>query len=122
MDEEKQALSSLIEGLRKLCPTRPEGQQPISARSLVDVLYPQGGSSGPDGYDVLRDAIEAETRTPNGKRPEVRRLGKWLQRVRGRVINGWAIQRHEGAAHTAVWRVEASDARQATAGASPRPT
>lgn len=108
LDEEKLALATLIDGLRRLCPIRDaeRGIEPISARTIVDTLYPSGGTNGPDGYEVLRDAIEQETRTMSGKRPEARRVGKWLQKVRGRVVDGWSVQRHEGPNHTAVWRAE----------------
>lgn len=108
MDEEKLALATLIDGLRRLCPIRDadRGIEPISARTIVDTLYPSGGTTGPDGYEALRDALEQETRTMAGKRPEVRRVGKWLQRVRGRVVDGWSVQRHDGRNHTAVWRAE----------------
>jgi putative DNA primase/helicase len=112
MDDDKRSLSLLIDGLRKLCPIVRADQpaRAMSAKSILDALYPdrdpRDGPQEPDGYDQLRDAIEQETRCPTGRKPEARRLGKWLQRVRGRVVDGWLIQRHEGADHSACWRSE----------------
>lgn len=103
MDEEKRALVVLIAGLQRLA------QRPISARAIVDALYPthdpHDGPLAPDGYDDLRDVIEQETRSPTGRKPEARRLGKWLQRVRGRVVGGRRVIRTEGDGHVACWSV-----------------
>lgn len=115
LDDEKRALTVLIDGLNRLCPSDPGlPVRPLSAKAIISALYPErdlrDGPPAPDGYDDLRDAIEQETRTPTGRTPEARRLGKWLQRVRGRVIGGWCIHRHEGANHSACWRAEPSGA------------
>ena len=110
LDDEKRSLMVLIEGLRRLCPaTMLEAPvTPLSARSIIDSLYPDrdphDGPPPPDGYENLRDAIEQETRSQPGRKPEARRLGKWLQRVRGRVIAGWCLERVDGTNHTACWR------------------
>lgn len=110
LDDEKRSLTILIDGLIKLCPyAAPDAPMvPISARDLISILYPDrdphDAPSQPDGYNSLRDAIEQETRCMPGRKPEARRLGKWLQRVRGRVVNGWRVERVEGPSHTACWR------------------
>jgi hypothetical protein len=109
LDDEKRNLVILIEALRRLCPSNEDGsQRPLTARAIVDALYPdrdpRDGPAAPDGYEVARDAIEQETRCHPGRSPEARRLGKWLQRVRGRVVSGWYIQRQDGPGHTAAWR------------------
>jgi hypothetical protein len=120
LDDEKRALSVLIDGLNRLCPV-PEGLpvQPLSAKAIISSLYPdhdpRDGPLPPDGFEDLRDAIEQETRCQSGRTPEARRLGKWLQRVRGRVVAGWRIQRHEGRNHTACWRAEPSATEVAAA-------
>ena len=107
MDEEKRALTLLIAGLSRL--TSAAG--PLTARAILDALYPErdvrDGPAPPDGYEDLRDTIEQETRCLPGRRPEARRLGKWLQRVRGRVVNGRRVVRvEETSSHQAAWRVE----------------
>lgn len=109
MDEEKRALVILIDGIRRLCPVTLDGARPLSAKAMISALYPERHPGEPiptDGFEELRDAIEQETRTQAGRTPEARRLGKWLQRIRGRVVNGWCVQRHEGPDHTAAWRSE----------------
>lgn len=110
LDDEKRALVALVDGLRRLCPVELAGARPLTAKAVLDALYPErdlhDGPKPPDGFDDLRDVIEQETRTQPGRKPEARRLGKWLQRSRGRVVSGWAIVRHEGASHTATWRAE----------------
>ena len=118
LDDEKRALKVLIEGLNRLCPVQYPGApvSPLPARAIIAALYPDhdphDGPLAPDGYDDFRDVIEQETRCLPGKKPEARRLGKWLQRVRGRVVGGWCVQRHEGAGHSACWRAEPSGESQ----------
>lgn len=110
LDDEKRFLVLLIEGLNRLCPVPFPGAPvtPLSARAILTALYPErdphDGPREPDGFDDLRDAIEQETRCMPGRTPEARRFGKWLSRSRGRVVNGWCVQRVEGANHTACWR------------------
>lgn len=112
LDEEKRFIAILIDGLRKLCPTTTTtgAHQPLSVRTILNSLYPDRdpheGPTIPDGFDDMRDAIEQETRALPGRKPEARRLGKWLQRVRGRVVGGWSIQRRDGDHNTAMWRAE----------------
>jgi hypothetical protein len=106
LDEEKRAITVLLEGLRRLCPA----EKALSGRSILDALYPERdpheGPLAPDGFDDLRDVIEQETRGQQGRKPEARKLGKWLQRVRGRVVGGWMIQRRDGENHVATWRAQ----------------
>jgi hypothetical protein len=110
LDDEKRTLAILVAGLNRLCPVKYAGApvSPMSAREVLDALYPphddRDGPRPPDGYEALRDAIEQETMCQSGRRPDARRLGKWFQRVRGRVVSGWCIERVEGANHTACWR------------------
>lgn len=108
-DDEKASIGALLDGLRRLCPKPDAVPQPMSARAIVDALYPQdgGGPRPRDGYEALRDAIEGETRTQAGRRPDVRRLGKWLSRAVDRPVSGWALRRHPGPEHSALWRAEA---------------
>ena len=106
MDDEKRTLTVLIDGLARL--SKDSG--PITARTMLEALYPDRSAydepAPKDGYDELRDAIEQETRSQPGRRPEARRLGKWLQRVRGRVVQGRRVMRDASNDHSATWYVE----------------
>lgn len=105
VNDSKRTLMTLIEGLRRLCPATTPA---LSARDIIASLYPDrdphDGPLAPDGYDALRDAVEQETGAMNGRKPEPKRLGKWLQKIRGRVVNGWCVQRQDGPNHTACWK------------------
>jgi hypothetical protein len=107
VNDAKRSLSALIDGLTHLCPTNTYGAiVPMTARAILDVLYPdtQDGPRAPDRYDAIRDVIEQETNCSQGRKPEARKFGKWLQKVRGRVINGWCVERSDGSHNTACWR------------------
>ena len=120
LDDAKRALFVLVDGLNRLCPIPFPGApvKPLSAKAIVSALYPhRDRDEGPlvDGFDELRDVIEQETRCLPGKIPEARRLGKWLSQVRGRVVGGWCVQRHDGPNHSACWRAEPSGSSVAAA-------
>lgn len=107
LDDEKRTLAILVDGLKRLTPVSAAVPEALAARDILAVLYPPldpHEPRQPDGFDALRDAIEQECSTPSGRKPEARRLGKWLQRVRGRVIDGWCIERVQGPGHMACWR------------------
>ncbi len=109
LNDSKRTLSALIDGLNRLCPLDARNEvAPVTARAILSSLYPDRdtheGPREPDRFDDLRDVIEQETNCPQGRKPEARKLGKWLQKVRGRVINGWCVERSEGANNTACWR------------------
>jgi putative DNA primase/helicase len=96
----KASLESLLDGLRRLTPGLP-----ISAKNMITALYPEvDGPRAPDQFDTFRDAIEQETGCLPGRKPDAKRLGKWLQRVKGRVCNSWCVQRCDGPNHSAAWR------------------
>lgn len=117
---ETRTVETLVDGLRRLAP------HPISARELVEALYPADGPTGDlgdprDGYpdiplegggqgvqdpDELRALLEAETRTMAGVVPDVRRVGKLLQSASDLVVGGWFVERGDGPNHMAVWHAE----------------
>jgi hypothetical protein len=110
-DEEKQNAVCLLDGLRLLCPDDGRGAvQPLSCRRILDALYAdrdeRDGPRPPDKFDDLREAIESETNCPPGRKPDPKRLGKWMQRVRGRVIGGWSVCRLADSRGNATWRAE----------------
>jgi putative DNA primase/helicase len=117
-DDEKRSIAVLVAGLIKLCPVvgLDAMAAPISARNIIDAIYPDrdrephDGPPAPDGFERLREAIEQETRCQPGRKPEAIRLGKWLQRVRGRVVDGWRIERIEGPQRSVCWRAVPSGA------------
>jgi hypothetical protein len=109
VNDAKRTIVTMIEGLARLTGLDP---RPLSARDIIAALYherdPHDGPREPDGYDAVRDAIEQETACMSGRRPEPKRLGKWLQRIRGRVVGGRHIQRTDGPNPTACWVVDAT--------------
>ena len=86
-DTEKRTLTAIIEGLTRL---DSEGRG-LTAKTMLDVLYTVDrlrGAAPPDGYDALREAIDALTSTPPGKAPSSHKLGNKLRAFRRRVIGG----------------------------------
>jgi hypothetical protein len=106
IDEDRRALGVLLAGLARLC---VDGVT-LTARGILDALYPErdphDAPLAPDGFEDLRETIEAVTRAPSGRRPEARRLGVWLQSVRGRVLSGRRVIRQSGGGDRAArWSV-----------------
>jgi putative DNA primase/helicase len=100
VNDAKISLEALLDGLRRLSPGLP-----MSAKGIIAALYPDtDGPRTPDQFDPMRDAIEQETNAFPGRAPDAKRFGKWLQRVRGRVVGGWCVQRCDGRAGSAAWR------------------
>jgi hypothetical protein len=99
LDEERRALSAFMEGLERLT------SSPVTAYSMLQSLYGRD-QAGPDGFDVLREVIEQETNSHPGRKPESRKLGKWLQRNRGRTVDNRRMERGQGAQNSATWIVK----------------
>lgn len=86
--------------------------QGISAKGAVDVLYPVDrlrGNAPPDGFNSLREAIEAMVHTMPGKPPSPNRLGHKLRHFRGRIVGSRRLNNRFDRNHTAIWLVEQSD-------------
>lgn len=85
-DSEKDTLRAILAGLPRLSP------EPITVRSMLSALYPserlRGQPCPPDGHDDLRAALESLVPCRPGQAPDGHRLGKALQRLRGRVVGG----------------------------------
>lgn len=107
VNDTRRSLLVLVDGLKRLCAPTSTGNTfiPITARNMIAALYPDthGEPRAPDGYDELRDILEQESNCLPGRKPEARRIGKWLQKVRGRVVDGWCVTRKEGTNNTACW-------------------
>jgi hypothetical protein len=119
-EPEAAALMSLLDGLDRLEKDGWPGG--MSIRDLVTLLYPEGGWRGeraPDGYDDLREAIEALAPPQPGKSPTSAAVGNALRRFRGRIIGGRKLESVPGRAGVARWRVERGGWTGGTGGTSP---
>lgn len=107
LDEGKTQLAIVLDGLARLSPDK----RPLSVRAILDALYPSGDPRDrePDGFDALRDALEAAARAPRpGQRPDSARVGRWLRKHKGRVVGGRRlVQGSDEHAKIATWVVEA---------------
>jgi len=84
-DADKRALVAIVDGLARL-DARGAG---LSAKTIVDALYAhRERGAPPDGFDDLREAIEALTTPIAGKPPSTNKLGYALRRFRRRVVGG----------------------------------
>lgn len=88
-EPEKAALLSLLNGLRRL---DSEGRG-LTARDIVTALYPGGKQPNPahgppDGYDDMREGIEAMVRTKQGAAPSSADLGYRLRGAKRRPVGG----------------------------------
>lgn len=85
-EPEVDALRAILSGLPRLCPTG------ATARTIVATLYPPDRRASqpqpPDGFDDLREALEALTAPKPGQAPEPRRLSYALRRFKGRIVAG----------------------------------
>lgn len=108
MEPEKAALLAVLELWPRLA-----GDSGTTAKRAVEALYPaeraRGGPMPPDGFEVLRDALESVTNAKPGLPPSPVSVGKFLQRVCGRVVGGRRIARRTDRTGLASWRVENSE-------------
>lgn len=86
--EERATVRVLLEGLARL--DTQSGGSGLTVRAVLDALYPTSRDHGPpDGFGDLREAIEALTNTPPGKRPSGQRLARGvLAKWKRRIVNG----------------------------------
>jgi hypothetical protein len=94
-DREAAALRGLLEGWPEV---DPDGLG-LTAAKLINRL-----EKSPDGFEVVRGAILELCPAPAGKLPAPRSVGNKLRHLRGRVVDGRAIDKRD--AHgTAAWFV-----------------
>lgn len=109
LDDDRQMLRCILEGIERLQADNPlEPGAWLTSRDIINALYPDthpGEKLPPDGYDELRDAISAATRATNGRAPEATRVGKLLQKWRGRVLGGKRLVNGEARKTVSTWRV-----------------
>lgn len=112
-DEERAGVGVIMSAILRLAPADGPG---VTARGITDLLWPSDRMKGhpgpPDGFDDAREAIEALTHTPSGKKPDASKLGYILRKWRRRVVGErrlvvapdrtgvarWGVQVREGAA------------------------
>jgi hypothetical protein len=104
-DTEAAALRVVLEGVQRLGTDRG-----VTAKTIVGALWPPErlrGQDGlpPDGFDELREVLEALTGAATGRAPDTRRVGRALRRFKGRVIDGRRLQGTLGHGGTMVWAV-----------------
>ena len=115
-DAEKRALVAILDGLARLDPTGLG----MTTKTIIDALYGAEqlrGHAPPDGYEAVRESIDALTSTAPGKAPSGHKLGTKLRMFRRRVVAGrlldCAIDPHT---KTSKWRVEEGLAKEPSAG------
>jgi hypothetical protein len=105
-DPEKAALLALLDGLDRL---DPEGRG-TKARDLVGRLWTEGrarpADAPPDGWESMREAIEALAPPRAGQAPNVNALGYALRHMRGRVVGGRRLASRNLRGGFAAWAVE----------------
>lgn len=84
----------------------------LTARAIVSALYPpdrlRGHDVAPDGWDDLREAIEAVVPTRAGQAPRPVSLGARLRRWKGRVVGGRKLGAKQSRTGVQEWQVEVS--------------
>lgn len=84
-NEERELVGAVVEAIAKLEPRNENGRASgagMTAGGLIDLLYTADrlkGNAPPDGHDEAREAIDALTGTPSGKKPSAKRLGDRLR-------------------------------------------
>ncbi|HXG69939.1 MAG TPA: hypothetical protein VNJ04_04920 [Gemmatimonadaceae bacterium] len=104
--DSSRALVTVLDMLPRLCPGRG-----LTTREIVHLLYPAKTADAErtlDGFDDLRDAIEAWTLPKPGQPPSLQLLGKRLRSNVGRCIGGRRLVRDQAndARQTVRWRVQ----------------
>ncbi len=104
-EPEKVSLSLILAGLSRL---DPDGVG-MTTRSIVELLYPKDrlrGEAARDGYEDMREAIEALAPTRSGQPPSTKTLGEKLRGLgKGRVIAGRKLDGVRGHGGAPRWRV-----------------
>jgi hypothetical protein len=106
VDEERMSLAAILACLEQLSAT-----EVITVKQIITTLYgseSHDGTAAPDhhpSYQGAREAIEVVTRTKAGNTPDVSRLGKYLFKSCGRVVNGLRVVKGTVVNGRQTWRV-----------------
>jgi hypothetical protein len=104
-DEDRWTIAAIVAALESV-------NRPVSAREFLTELYPHDRAPGTSDlfptYAAARDAIE-DSVGPKGAQDSMR-VGRLLQRLRGRIVDGKLIEA-EMDRHAKIkrWRVSKSD-------------
>lgn len=104
-DASKLAVRGLLEGWARLSRDLPDG---MTTKAAIEVLYSADrlrGHEAPDGYDDLREAIEALVQTQPGKAPSPTKLGYRMRAVRRRLIGGRMLDGEPDRNGVVRWRI-----------------
>lgn len=112
---EKGSLRTLLEGWNRLDPDA----RGLTAKQAIAALYPaervrpspHGPPLAPDGFDDLRDAIEALVPTPNGQAPNAVKLGYQLRKFKHRVVGALTFDMTLDRMGAARWIVKSTIAK-----------
>jgi putative DNA primase/helicase len=105
-DEERNQLNAVIVCLESMGTN-------VTAKQVITTLF--GGGDRHDGatpldhhpsYQAAREAIESVTWTKPGQTPSAQRFGKYLQRIKGRVVAGRRLERGPVANNMQTWGVK----------------
>jgi hypothetical protein len=104
-DQEKQALAAILRDWPRL----DASGQGMTVKTAIGALYTperlRGHHIPPDGYDDLREAIEALVPAKPGMAPDANKLGWRLGRFKDRVIDGRKLVRAAGGHGIGKWSV-----------------
>ncbi|HXX68437.1 MAG TPA: bifunctional DNA primase/polymerase, partial [Polyangiaceae bacterium] len=104
LDDEARAIATVLEFLPRL----DANDTGLSSKTIVSSLYPIDrfrAEAPPDGFDDLREAIEALCPTKPGTAPDTVSLGNKFRSFKGRNVGGRKLVSVEGRGHTVRWRV-----------------
>lgn len=103
-EPEKAAIAVILGGLLRL----DETGAGVSSRDIIERLYTKErlrGEAARDGWEDMREAIEALVPTRPGQAPSTKTLGEKLRYLgKGRVIGGKKLEAVKGHGGTARWR------------------
>lgn len=102
-DSEAAHVAVILADLERMA---PDGS---TARSIAEALWPEGRprhDAAPDGYDSMRDALEAVIPCRPGMVPTARQIGDRLRRWRGRVAGGRQLHGESGRGGRQIWRAD----------------
>ena len=104
-EDAKTAMKNIV-GLLYPADKAPTDMSNAIARAKARMgLLPADKAPHNDGHDALREAIEALTGTPSGKKPDTHALGKLFSRMQGRIIGGKSLTSQPGRGGVVLWGV-----------------
>jgi len=110
-DPERVALSVLIQAWERLAERADLPKAGLTLKGALALLYPTkhpGEERPPDGFEDMREAVEALTDSKPGHMPSAERLGKVLRRAKGRPIAGRRFMTSTASGKVMRWRVVSS--------------